>query len=38
MILFAALTAADARLYEAADSMGTSAARRFWTITLPGAK
>ncbi len=38
MILITALTAADARLYEAADSMGTSAARKFWTITLPGAK
>jgi hypothetical protein len=29
---------ADARLYEAADAMGTSAARKFFTITLPGAK
>ncbi|MFO1217289.1 MAG: putative 2-aminoethylphosphonate ABC transporter permease subunit [Burkholderiaceae bacterium] len=38
MILVTALTAADARLYEAADAMGTSAARRFFTITLPGAK
>jgi len=38
MILITALTAADARLYEAADSMGTSAARKFFTITLPGAK
>jgi iron(III) transport system permease protein len=38
MILVTALTAADARLYEAADSMGTSAARKFFTITLPGAK
>ena len=38
MILITGLTAADARLYEAADSMGTSAARKFWTITLPGAK
>ncbi len=38
MILVTALTAADARLYEAADAMGTSAARKFWTITLPGAK
>jgi iron(III) transport system permease protein len=28
----------DARLYEAADAMGTSAARKFLTITLPGAK
>ncbi|HET9822550.1 MAG TPA: putative 2-aminoethylphosphonate ABC transporter permease subunit [Burkholderiaceae bacterium] len=38
MILITALATADARLYEAADSMGTSAARKFWTITLPGAK
>ena len=38
MILITALAAADARLYEAADSMGTSAARKFFTITLPGAK
>ena len=27
-----------ARLYEAADALGTSAARKFFTITLPGAK
>ncbi|MGA1328043.1 MAG: ABC transporter permease subunit, partial [Rubrivivax sp.] len=38
MILVTALTAADARLYEAADAMGTSAVRKFFTITLPGAK
>jgi len=38
MILVTALATADARLYEAADAMGTSAARKFWTITLPGAK
>ncbi|MBI3369011.1 MAG: putative 2-aminoethylphosphonate ABC transporter permease subunit [Burkholderiales bacterium] len=38
MILITALTTADARLYEAADAMGTSAARKFFTITLPGAK
>ena len=38
MILVTALTLADARLYEAADAMGTSAARKFFTITLPGAK
>jgi iron(III) transport system permease protein len=38
MILVTALSAADARLYEAADAMGTSPARKFWTITLPGAK
>jgi iron(III) transport system permease protein len=38
MILITALTLADSRLYEAADAMGTSAARKFFTITLPGAK
>jgi len=38
MILVSALTLADARLYEAADAMGTTAARKFFTITLPGAK
>jgi iron(III) transport system permease protein len=38
MILVTALSLTDARLYEAADALGTRAARRFWTITLPGAK
>jgi iron(III) transport system permease protein len=38
MILVTALGLSDARLYEAADAMGTSAARKFFTITLPGAK
>jgi iron(III) transport system permease protein len=38
MILVTALSLADRRLYEAADAMGTSRARKFWTITLPGAK
>jgi iron(III) transport system permease protein len=38
MILITALTLADARLYEAADALGTSRARKFFTITLPGAK
>ena len=38
MILMAALALSDARLYEAADSMGTTEARKFMTITLPGAK
>jgi iron(III) transport system permease protein len=38
MILVTSLVAADARLYEAADAMGTTAARKFFTITLPGAK
>ncbi|HEX9673500.1 MAG TPA: putative 2-aminoethylphosphonate ABC transporter permease subunit [Burkholderiales bacterium] len=38
MILITALSLADARLYEAADSLGTSRKRKFFTITLPGAK
>ncbi len=38
MILVTALTLADARLYEAADAMGTRTVRKFLTITLPGAK
>ena len=38
MILITALSLADARLYEAANALGTSAARKFFTITLPGAK
>ncbi len=38
MILVTALGLSDARLYEAADAMGTSARRKFFTITLPGAK
>ena len=38
MILITALTLSDARLYEAADAMGTTARRKFFTITLPGAK
>ncbi|WP_343593995.1 putative 2-aminoethylphosphonate ABC transporter permease subunit [Paracidovorax wautersii] len=38
MILTAALALADARLYEAADAMGTRPLRRFLTITLPGAQ
>ena len=38
MILVTALSLTDARLYEAADALGTSSARKFWTITLPGAK
>ena len=38
MILIAALSLADARLYEAADALGTATRRRFFTITLPGAK
>ncbi len=38
MILVTALSLTDARLYEAADSLGTSAVRKFFTITVPGAK
>lgn len=38
MILVTALGTADARLYEAADSLGTTAWRKFFTITLPGAR
>ena len=38
MILITALSAADGRLYEAAEAMGTRTWRRFCTITLPGAK
>jgi iron(III) transport system permease protein len=38
MILVTALSMSDARLFEAADAMGTSAMRKFFTITLPGAK
>ena len=38
MILITALSLADARLYEAADALGTSTRRKFFTITLPGAK
>ena len=38
MILVTALSLSDARLYEAADAMGTRAARKFLTITLPGAR
>ena len=38
MVLVTALTLADARLYEAADALGTSTWRKFFTITLPGAR
>jgi iron(III) transport system permease protein len=38
MILVTALSMSDARLFEAADAMGTRAMRKFFTITLPGAK
>jgi iron(III) transport system permease protein len=38
MILVTALSLADARLYEAANALGTSTQRKFFTITLPGVK
>lgn len=38
MVLVTALSLADARLYEAADALGTGMWRKFFTITLPGAK
>jgi len=38
MILVTALSLTDARLYEAADALGTPTVRKFWTITVPGAK
>ncbi len=38
MIIVAALLLSDGRLYEAAESLGTGRWRKFWTITLPGAK
>jgi iron(III) transport system permease protein len=38
MILVTALSLSDARLFEAADAMGTTVWRKFFTITLPGAK
>ena len=38
MIVLTALLLADGRLYEAAESLRTPTLRRFFTITLPGAK
>ncbi len=38
LILTTALALADARLYEAAETLGASRARMFRTITLPGAR
>jgi iron(III) transport system permease protein len=38
MILVTALSLTDARLYEAADALGTTRRRKFFTITVPGAK
>lgn len=38
MILLPALSASDARLYEAARSLGAGSLRQFFTITLPSAR
>ncbi|MCA7082970.1 putative 2-aminoethylphosphonate ABC transporter permease subunit [Cupriavidus sp. DB3] len=38
MILITALSLTDARLYEAADALGTSTVRKFFTITVPAAR
>ena len=38
MILITALSLTDARLYAAAESLGASRIRTFFTVTLPGAK
>jgi iron(III) transport system permease protein len=38
MIVLTSLLLADGRLYEAAESLGTKTWRKFFTITLPGAK
>jgi len=38
LILFVSFSFADNRLYEAADVMGTGAAKKFFTITLPSVK
>jgi iron(III) transport system permease protein len=38
MILVTALAMSDGRLYEAAQALGASRWRIFWTVTLPGAR
>ena len=38
MILTAALADGDARLYEAAESLGAGGPEIFWTVTIPGAR
>jgi len=38
IIILTALSLSDARLYEAAQSLGASPAKTFFTVTLPGAK
>ena len=38
LIIFTAMSLSDARLYEAAEALGASKLRTFFTVTLPGAK
>jgi iron(III) transport system permease protein len=38
LILVTALSLADGRLYEAAEALGTTKRRVFWTVTLPGVR
>ena len=38
LIMMIALSSSDQRLYEAAEVLGASKQRTFWTVTLPGAK
>lgn len=38
LIMLVALSAADQRLYDAADVLGAGPARKFFSVTLPGAK
>lgn len=38
MVLVTALSTADQRLYEAAESLGAGRFRTFWTVTLPGVR
>jgi iron(III) transport system permease protein len=38
LVLVVSLSQADQRLYDAAASLGASAARQFWAVTLPGCR
>lgn len=38
LIMMIALSSSDQRLYEAAEVLGASKRRTFWTVTLPGAR